>query len=121
MTRRRAAVLLGSIVVVLAVSVPALARRSVTLRRLAFAVWNLRYAPLATPAAGPTTVLVHASARRQVMEGFGASVRTLASNGRDTLPASLRQRAIDALGGFASSAAKSALTEAVAFAVARAY
>jgi octaprenyl-diphosphate synthase len=31
------------------------------------------------------------------------------------------QRAIDALGGFASSAAKSALTEAVAFAVSRAY
>ena len=31
------------------------------------------------------------------------------------------QRAIDALGGFAGSAAKSALTEAVAFAVARAY
>jgi len=31
------------------------------------------------------------------------------------------QRAIDALGGFAASAAKSALTEAVAFAVARAY
>lgn len=97
MSKPRALVLLGIIVVLLAVSIPALGTRSPALRRLALTVWNLRYPPVRAPAAGPVTVFVRASARRQVMEGFGASVRTLVSEGRDTLTPSLRLRALDAL------------------------
>lgn len=96
MSRVRAAAVVIVVVLVLAVSIPALVRRSPPLRRLAFAVWNLRYPPLRPPAAGPTSVLVRASVRRQVIEGFGASVRTLASDGPDTLSPALRLRALDA-------------------------
>jgi octaprenyl-diphosphate synthase len=58
-------------------------------------------------------------------EHLAHAIRLLRQSGAldDTLAQARHygQRAIDALGGFASGAAKSALTEAVAFAVARAY
>lgn len=82
-----------------ALVIAAIALGLLTATRVAFRLSAARAhrAPVQPPSAGPTSVEVNAAIEHQSIDGFGATVRTLATDGRDWLTPAQRARAVDAV------------------------